>query len=181
MTIIINIVGAPCSGKSTLACELFVALKKKHKSSEYVSEYAKELVWAGDFDTLNNQYYVTDKQNKMISAVDGKVDYIVCDSPLVVGMFYNEYNKNNVSNVQKTNEFIKSRIRDTLDRSVYIFIKRDKNIHYSKSGRMHNEEESALIEFQMKQLLISNDIPFIEVFTGISIDYVLSSIIKSLS
>lgn len=172
MTIIINICGAPCSGKSTLACELFVKLKKKHKNCEYVSEYAKELVWAGDFETLNNQYYVTLKQDKMISAVDSKVDYIILDSPLVIGLFYNKYNKDNVSNVDKTKKMIESKIKETLDRSIYIFLKRDKSLEYMNSGRMHDSNESDIIEKDMRELLIENNIHFIEITTGQNIDSV---------
>ena len=44
-TIVINLIGSPGTGKSTLASELFSKMKWQGYDVELVSEYAKELVW----------------------------------------------------------------------------------------------------------------------------------------
>ena len=43
-TIVINLIGSPGTGKSTLASELFSKMKWKGHDVELVSEYAKELI-----------------------------------------------------------------------------------------------------------------------------------------
>ena len=43
-TIIINLIGAPCAGKSTLAALVFSKLKMNNISCEIVTEFAKDLV-----------------------------------------------------------------------------------------------------------------------------------------
>ena len=45
MTIIINMISGPGSGKSVLAAELFVEMKKQGYNVEFLQEYAKKLVW----------------------------------------------------------------------------------------------------------------------------------------
>ena len=43
-TIVINLIGGPCSGKSTVAAELFARLKKMGIKTELVSEYIKDRI-----------------------------------------------------------------------------------------------------------------------------------------
>jgi hypothetical protein len=65
---------------------------------ELVQEYAKQLVWAEKYEELNNQYHVSKTQYDWLKAVDGKVEYIVTDSPLLLGLVYNKIYAGNVSN-----------------------------------------------------------------------------------
>lgn len=44
-TTVINLIGSPGTGKSTIAAELFARMKWLGFDVELVSEYAKELVW----------------------------------------------------------------------------------------------------------------------------------------
>lgn len=44
-TIVVNLIGSPGTGKSTIASELFAKMKWEGFDVELVSEYAKELVW----------------------------------------------------------------------------------------------------------------------------------------
>ena len=43
-TLVVNLLGAPGSGKSTIAASIFSKLKFQNLNVELVSEYAKELV-----------------------------------------------------------------------------------------------------------------------------------------
>ena len=163
MVHIINIIGAPCSGKSTLACELFVFLKKKHLNVEYVNEFVKNLIWEDNLDDINDQYYVAKNQYKIIKNVSKKVDYIICDSPLFNSLFYNMYNKNNISNVEKTKEFILEKMNELQEFSVYIFLNRNKEFPFFETGRIHNSNESNEIECFMKKMLRDLYLDFYEI------------------
>ena len=100
-TYVINIIGAPGVGKTTISALLFARLKLRGYICEYVQEYAKKLVWIKDFDSLNNQYHVTKKQYELLHQIDGHVNFIVTDGPLIHGIYYNKYNKDNISNIDK--------------------------------------------------------------------------------
>jgi CRISPR-associated DxTHG motif protein len=176
-TIVINILGSPGSGKSTLACELFVHLKRNHIDVEYINEFAKKLVWEGRFEELNNQYFIAFEQYKIIKNMHGKVDYIICDSPLVMSLFYNLYNKNNTSNVEKTSKMILERMTEHNKNSFYIFVNRDRNLNYDNNGRIHTESQSSEIELSMKKLCATHGINFFQTVTGDSIDKIVETIL----
>lgn len=175
-TKVINIVASPCAGKSTLACSLFSILKRMHLNVEYVSEFAKDLVWKGEIDLLNNQYYVAYRQYEILKSVYGKVDYIVCDSPLVVSLFYNYYNKDNVSDVLGTSRMILDKMEE-FD-NMYIFIKRRKELPYISVGRIHSEEESTNIEENLEYLLKCCDLKYITMDTCDSITDLVGNLLQ---
>ena len=43
--LVVNLIGGPCSGKSTIAAELFARLKKMGIRCELVTEYIKERIY----------------------------------------------------------------------------------------------------------------------------------------
>lgn len=53
-TMVVNCYAGPGAGKTTCAWEVASQLKKKGINTEYVSEYAKELVWEGKYDFIDN-------------------------------------------------------------------------------------------------------------------------------
>lgn len=171
--VIVNFVGAPCSGKSTLACNLFTELKKRHLNTEYLHEYVKTLIWENNIDDINNQYYIAKKQYTMLKNVNASTDYTVTDSPLILGLLYNEYNKHNVSDISKTKEFILGHLREFASESLYIFVKRNRNFAYKTQGRIHNETESDLIENLLEIMLRNLGINYMTITTDDPIDTVL--------
>ena len=52
-TLVINLIGGPCSGKSTIAAELFARLKKMGVHCELVSEYIKDRNCKSSTDIVN--------------------------------------------------------------------------------------------------------------------------------
>ena len=58
---VINFFGGPGVGKSTAACDLFVAMKKAGYKVEYVDEYAKEKTYEKEFKKLDDQLYILAK------------------------------------------------------------------------------------------------------------------------
>jgi hypothetical protein len=163
-TTVINFIGAPSCGKSLMAALIFSELKMMHKQVEYVQEYVKDLIWKELFDMIQNQYHVSMEQYKMIKSVDGKVSFVCTDSPLLIGLFYNRFNPDNVSNIQKTEEMILSKINEF--NNIYIFLQRNEEYPFEKAGRIHDEKESneihdklvdLLKEFKVEHLYIKSD------------------------
>lgn len=89
-TKVINLWGAPGSGKSMLSAGLFYHMKLGGYSVELITEYAKALTWAERNYELSCQPYIIGKQfNKIFTLLD-KVDYIISDSPLPLSIVYND-------------------------------------------------------------------------------------------
>jgi nicotinamide riboside kinase len=164
-TKIINFVGAPSTGKSVMAAYTFAILKTLHFKTEYIQEVAKFLIYQQRFDELNNQYSVSTKQYLNIKAVDGKVQYICLDSPLLLGLYYNKQYTSNVSNIEKTEKMILSKMSE-FD-NVYIFLEKNKNFPFEKEGRVHSENESIEIEVELKKLLDTLGIPYLTITSNI--------------
>lgn len=172
-TYVVNFIGGPGCGKTTIAATIFSRLKILGHVAEYVQEFAKQLVWTGEFDLLNNQYYVTNHQTKMLSQMNGKVEYIITDGPLVHGLFYNLHNPDNTSNIDKTNRLILSNISKF--KNINIFLNRGE-YKYETSGRNQTEAESKDVDVIIKYLLKSNNIDYQE-FASDTSDTNISSII----
>ena len=150
-TKVINFVASPSTGKSLMAALIFSELKMRHYKAEYVQEYAKTLVWQDRLDDLANQYNVSLEQYRMIKSVNGKVNYICLDSPLLLGLYYNRDHMFNVCNVEKTEKMILSKMSE-FD-NIYIFLERNEEFPYEIEGRIHNEEQSKVISSQLLALL----------------------------
>lgn len=86
--IVVNLYAGPGAGKSTTAALLFGLLKLGSVNAELVREYAKDVVWEGREHLLEQQTYVFAKQAKRQADLDGKVDVVVTDSPLLLSMIY---------------------------------------------------------------------------------------------
>lgn len=135
MTLCINIFGGPGVGKSTLAALVFAELKRKRKSVELVTEFAKDLVWENS--DLKNQPLIFGTQLKRIERLVGKVDYIVTDSPLKMQVVYAKLNGYNglVRDIDKVvNNF----------NNVNFLLQR--NCKYDTTGRVQNVYEAKKID-----------------------------------
>ncbi len=88
-TVVVNLFGEPSTGKSTAAAYIFSMLKMKGISCEYISEVAKDKVWDEEFKAFEFQSYLFGNQQHRLGRVNGKVDIIVTDSPLLLSAVYN--------------------------------------------------------------------------------------------
>jgi nicotinamide riboside kinase len=152
-TIVVNLIAAPSSGKSTLMADIFAKLKWENIDCEMVSEFAKELVWEERQETFKDELYIFAKQNHRLFRVNGKVDVIITDRPLILTIFYN-------------NKYGKcSRALDDLVYSEFMqynnlnyFIKRKKP--YNPNGRNQTEKESDEIANELINILYDYSIYF---------------------
>jgi hypothetical protein len=146
-TLVVNLYAGPGAGKTTCAWLVAGELKKLGVVTEYVPEYAKELVWDDRTDLLDgsykNQTAVLAEQNRRIERLRGKVDVIVTDSPLLMSSMYA---KENVEQFEQ------------LDFSMYnrcdnfnLFIIRGNG--FEQEGRIHSLQESKEIDEEIKGFL----------------------------
>lgn len=156
-TYIINFISGPGSGKTTMSALTFVRLKQAGYVVEYVQEYAKSLVWTGNFDILNNQYLVTKKQYELLKKINGNVQFIVTDGPLINGLYYNRHNKDNTSNIDKTEQLILQTFSEF--NNINIFLERG-DFKYEKEGRLQTSEEAAEIDVILKHMLKQNHVEY---------------------
>jgi shikimate kinase len=155
-TYIINLIGGPGVGKSTIAALLFAELKVLGYVCEYVQEYAKKLVWLKKFDKLKDQYYVAKKQYDLFDKINNQVDFIITDGSLIHGIYYNsEYNKNILSQeeINNTNYYIIECINKF--NNINIILDRvDRK--YETEGRIQTEKQAKEIDIILKKIMNDN-------------------------
>lgn len=142
--LVVNLFGAPGSGKSTGAAYIFSKLKMKGINAELVTEFAKDKVWENNEEVFKNQAYIFGKQSFKLSRCKDKVDVIVTDSPLLNSALYN---KDPVLG-NKFNEVVANVFHSY--NNLNIFVHRAKP--YNPIGRNQTEEESDAIEIQLYNL-----------------------------
>lgn len=156
-TRVINLISGPGAGKTTVSAFLFYKMKTLGLSVEYVPEFAKSLVWKKQFDILNDQYLVSVEQYNLIKSLNGMVEYIITDGPLVHGLYYNRFNRDNTSNIDKTENKILQLMAE-FD-NINVFIERG-NFNYETDGRYQSENEAIQIDVVIKHLLNQNGIKY---------------------
>jgi hypothetical protein len=85
---VVNLFGAPGTGKSTLAAGLFNIMKTRGHNVELVTEYAKDLTWKKDFMTLQHQPSILAEQDYRLYRLRGQVEWAISDSPIPCQIAY---------------------------------------------------------------------------------------------
>jgi adenylate kinase family enzyme len=149
-TIVLNLFAGPGSGKSTFCASIFAQLKWKGIECEMALEYAKDRVWEGSFNVLENQMYVFGKQQHRMFRLKGKVDVIITDSPLLNSVIYDAGNDEDFRKII-LNEHHKYE-------NMNFFIERAKPYH--PKGRLQSEEGAKELDNQILSMLDSYYIDF---------------------
>jgi len=153
-TIIVNLFGGLSSGKSTTAAGLFHKLKINGINCELVTEFAKHITWKEDYNTLKNQIYVFAKQHDRMFHLKDKVDVIITDSPIIMGLSYCNWDLMSRSFEQ----LVVDEFNRTDAVNINYFINRVKE--YNPSGRSQTEEEAKEKDMEIKTLLNKYDVSF---------------------
>jgi tRNA uridine 5-carbamoylmethylation protein Kti12 len=170
---LIMIMGAPASGKSTLASELHTELKKMGKNSIFISEVATDFIaeW-GIPNTPIDQMVIFYKQlNKETMFLDSK-EYVICDSSSILNYFYfrqlfpKKLSKKDVSSINHLQKEILKHI-NTIDRIFYVPSISRYNI--DDGIRYHNSEEISKIDRWIKSYLELENIDHVDL-TNIEIE-----------
>jgi hypothetical protein len=164
MSLIINFFGGPGIGKSTKTSGLFTEMKKSHMNVEITYEFPKLVAWEGNLSAIKDQFYITANQHRNISRLYGKVDYILIDSPIILGLVYKE-------RYSETPEYPATFYDDSFDSFILKLFKKYNNLNilltrndssYDETGRLQKLKEAKEIDEDIKNKLIDNDIPFVE-------------------
>lgn len=156
-TIVVNLLAGASAGKSTIAYLLAGLLKTKGIECEYVSEWIKEPVYDNRKDLF--QMYITSKQLKKLKAAYGKVQVLIVDSPILLGIIHDEEHDENFKQfiLKEFNKF------DNLN----LFVNRE-GVPFSSIGRNENSLEEAIEwDNKLKDFLNKNNIPFTYIKGGL--------------
>jgi len=93
--LVINLWGGPGAGKSTIAAELFVSLRRaKTVNVELTNEFATELCFENAKENLKDQVYLLGNQWHRLWRLDKRaVQVAICDSPLGLGIAHLQQDK----------------------------------------------------------------------------------------
>lgn len=152
--LLLNLLSGPHGGKSTLAAEIYMALKKKHYAVEYVNEFAKELIYADHTSALPNQVYVFANQLYKIECAYKHNQIVITDSPILLSAIYHpEYSEILpalvVEQYQKFNNF-------------NILLTRSVEREHCMVGRVHSLSESVSIDNDIKFFLEEMEIEYMD-------------------
>ena len=153
-TKVINILGGPCTGKSTVSAELYAFLKKQNISCEMALEYAKDKVWAESLEVLEDQIYVFGHQHHRIFRLLGKVEVVICDSPLLLSIIYDKEQRKVLKELVLFEHFKTNSLNIMLKRAT----------KFEEKGRYHTLEQSKEIDNNIKRMLNEDKIDFFECY-----------------
>ena len=163
MTKVINIFGAPGAGKSTLAFGLAYKLKLKGIQVDLAHEWIKEKLYENNPYPFHDQLYTYAKQNKKLNQLNGKVDYIITDSPSVQCVAYNE----------KEPKVYDQMALDYFNQydNLNFFIERTHQ--YQPSGRTQTEEQANIVGNKIKEMSDRLNIKYTVVPANEALDRIL--------
>lgn len=171
-TLVINLIGGPCSGKSTIAAELFARLKKMGVHCELVSEYIKDRIYEENQTMPKNQIAIFGMEHYNISNKLGKVDVIVHDGSFI----------NNIIYKTEENKYFDDLIISEYKRfwNLDFFIKRG-NIEFETYGRIHNLKQSKELDKTIKETYDSYKLSYIEVESRDAVDKIIPIVLKEIN
>ena len=153
--VVINLWGAPSSGKSTTAAGLFFLMKINKKTVELVTEYAKELVWERRENVFGDQTTIFAEQNRRLLRLQGhNVEFAVTDSPIPLPAFYKDED-----------------YPESFDKLVMDLFNQYNNLNYllkrthsfESIGRRHDENAAKRIDKELEQFLNEHQIEYTEI------------------
>lgn len=152
---VINLFAGPGAGKSTTAAGVFSGLKQLGVSCELVTEVVKDMVWDKAFEVIRDQHLLFAKQRHRIIRLKGQVDYVVTDSPIILGIIYSDSSPAFTEvmmeefRAMKSMNYLLTRVKD-----------------FVPAGRMQTEREAQEIDDACLALLNVYGIPYTKVEGG---------------
>ena len=161
---LITFIGAPASGKSTLAANVHVELKKIGKNSIFVPEAATDFI--AEYGIPNrpiDQLVIFYKQlNREQMYIDSK-EYIICDSSSILNYFYfrNKFNTKLENKDIATINHLQKEILKSLSQWSYIFYVPPMLDNIEDGIRYHDKDQIIKIDRWIKSYLELENIPHI--------------------
>lgn len=153
-TVVINLVGGPCCGKSTTASGLFHAMKLKTKQKvEIVTEVIKDYVYDENKGYMNDQILITANQNHRLLRLQNKVDFVISDASLLNAVVYNEF----YDDVDNLSTELSKNLYKKYENEVFYLPRKPE---YDQYGRTQTLEEAMRIDTIFMNKLNEMNIPF---------------------
>lgn len=116
-------------------------------------EFAKDMIWQGSGHVLENQHMVYGEQQRRVFTLNGKVDVIVTDAPILNSLIYDKVNNGTDIDFHRTviNEF------NRYDNRNY-YLKRV--VGYEQEGRYQDEDGAKEIDGVVLETLTATGIEF---------------------
>lgn len=156
MTIIVNFLAGSGVGKSTIATDIFSRLKKQNVECELAYEYAKDLVWGRNFETLTNQIYVFAKQFIRIDRLVNKVDVVITDSPLLLSIMFKHHHLFKNDDLKNIFDKLVIGVFNAYDNLNYYI---ERSVPFNPKGRVEKTIDEAIEnDRKIRNILINNNI-----------------------
>ena len=124
---------------------------------------------------MSDQLLILGEQHHRMKRLDGEVDFIVHDSPFVMGLAYIKDDKHLPKDIFKN--LITSMYSSY--KNINILIKRNNTFEYQEYGRLESFDEAIAKDNEIKSLLEDNNIKYIELNNGPSlVDEIYSIVLK---
>jgi len=152
---VINIFGGPGLGKSTTALGVTYYLKMRGFRAEAPEEYAKSVTWDKNIAKLEDQLYIVANQNRRLWRLKEQIDWIVSDSPLLLGIHYvpPDYFP----------QFYKKFIFEVWNHYENINFLLERTVPYDPVGRNQTEEEAKHIDQGIITMLEEENVEFTKI------------------
>lgn len=171
--IVVNLFGGPGSGKSTGAAYIFSQLKMQDVNCELVTEYAKDCTWEQRYMALDCQEYIFGKQSYRMRRCADKVEVIITDSPLPIGLFYNH---DPVLDENFTN--VVMNVFGKYNNQNYCLMR---SKEYNPIGRNQTKEEADVIGDKIQFFLDDHNIKYtLGLGEKVFYDFIISEVLKEL-
>ena len=151
-TKIINLFGGPGSGKSTIAAEVFARMKKLGYAVELVNEVAKDIVHEQHMGyMMAHQDKISAEQNYRQARVCGIYEYVVTDSPILLGIFYTPDGY-----YPSFQRLVIEKFQSYDNINIYL----DRTAEYDPRGRYQDEDGANALSQEILNYLKNEGIPF---------------------
>lgn len=169
----VNLYAGPGTGKSTTCAALFAELKYRGYNTEMILEYAKDATWERRGPKVfEAQEYIFGKQHFRMARVADEVDFLVTDSPILLGNVYMPKNFYLPS--------LKHTIKEAYDRyeNIDIFLDRATQKGYNPKGRNQTPEEAKQKDQEILEMLDNYKIQYIRLtFDRDNIDTIITEML----
>jgi thymidylate kinase len=148
--LVVNFLGGPGAGKSTLALGVSSKLKQTGINCEYIHEFAKELTWDERFDAMKNQTWILGSQYEMLRRCYDQVDVIITDTSLLNSALYGL----DLPFADKIGELAIAMFRSMNNLTFFV----DRVKPYNPIGRSQTESQARAIDAEIKGFMKTSDI-----------------------
>lgn len=148
--LVVNLYGGPGATKSTVAAEVFAALKRRRIEVELPPEVAKLLTYRGDWRFLSDQLRVFAEQQHYLQMCRDRVQVALSDSPLLLSLVYMP------PGYYREFEPMVRAVHDSFE-NMNFYIERP--AHYSLVGRNQSHDEAKALDRKTREMLERHEVP----------------------